>query len=107
MFVLKPNPTFESFVSIGTPQGTVKLKLEFRHKDKPTVAAWVKAAAEKPATEVLPQIIVGWHDVADKDGVAVPYSTEALAQLLNDYHAAGDAIFTHYLKALHGELEKN
>lgn len=107
MFKLKPNPTFENAVRIGTPEGSVKLTLTFRHKGKDALSAWISASKDRPAIDTLLEIVCGWKEVAAEDGALLPFSTEAFSCLLNDYPGASDAIFMHYLKALRGEAEKN
>lgn len=100
MFRLQPNPTFSAVVKISTPQGPVPLKLEFKHMGKKALADWTAESNDKPDIEVIGPIVCGWSDVFDCDGIPVPFSHDALSQLLSDYSPAAREIFMTYVRTL-------
>jgi Phage tail assembly chaperone len=107
MFRLQPNPTFTAEVKISTPQGVVPLKLEFKHMGKKALGEWTEASKGKPDIEVLGPVVSGWSDVFDCNGEPVPFSYDALAQLLGDYSPAAREIFMAYVLALTESRSKN
>ena len=107
MFRLQPNPTFTAEVKISTPQGVVPLKLEFKHMGKKALGEWTEASKGKPDIEVLGPVVSGWSDVFDCNGEPVPFSHDALAQLLGDYSPAAREIFMAYVLALTESRSKN
>lgn len=52
------------------------------------------------------EIMVGWSDVVDDDGEAVPFSTDALNELLNIPTVASQ-IVTHWFGSLDNSKRKN
>ncbi|WP_454056033.1 phage tail assembly chaperone [Cupriavidus sp. Marseille-Q8015] len=106
MFKVNPNPTFAVAVQIAVPGRPAEaLKLVFRHKPRADVKSFcdrvVAASREsgvvdsgKRDAELLQEIVAGWEDVDE------PFSIDALARLLENYHTASQAIFDAYTEAL-------
>jgi len=115
MFKLNPTPTFPFTAQITIPGGEAQpLALIGRHKGRAALQEWVDqpkqlAEAGRPVmdAEYLDQVLAGWPEVSTADGVAVPYSVEALQVLLDSYPAAAGEIFSAYLRALTESRAKN
>lgn len=104
MFKIKQNPTFRVAVPMPVPgvaeKERPKVEVEFRHKTKAELAAYVKACAERSDVDNLAEIIVGWSGVGDGEGQGLAYSRDALEQLLDQLPAAAGALAGAYF----GEL---
>lgn len=107
MFKLNPAPTFRHEVAIPTPTGPVPLDLEFRHKGKEALIAWSESFETQSDLQIIADIVVGWSGVIDDSGTLVPWSSEALAKLLDSYPTAARAIFEAYKKVMREGREKN
>lgn len=91
---LKPAPTFRAKVSIPDPAGEpFDVDCEFRHMGRAEFEKFTQENKGKSDVETVRAILVKWHD-------AVPYSDEALAQVLDAYPGAAFAISEAYGRAL-------
>ena len=106
MFKLNPAPKFPCEVEISTPEGPLPLALKFKHKGKTALKAWSESAAGRSDSDFLAEVIADWS-VVNEQGGTVPFSTEALAGLLDDYPPAARQIYTAYLRAINEGREKN
>jgi hypothetical protein len=102
-FKLQPNPTFKALVSLSVPGAAEpsQIEVEFRHLGKKAAEVYFREAAAKPDVQGIGGLIVGW------EGVDAPYSTEALAQLLENYATAGIEIVDAYRRELFEAKLKN
>lgn len=111
MFCLKPNPEFEArvFLTRLGEDAPVPVRLKFRHKTGRQVADWLERSKTTPWVDVVDEILVAWCDgeVCGEDGQPVPYSRNALLQLLDDFGAAGQEICEGYMDALKESRRKN
>ncbi len=109
MFKIVPNPVFAAAVALTVPgqaaSGTIEV--DFRHKGRKELAAWIEAVNGKQDAELLAEVINGWSGVQDKDGAELAYTPAMLAQLLDTYPPAGGELFSAYLKALTESRVKN
>ncbi|MFZ5917051.1 MAG: phage tail assembly chaperone [Chloroflexota bacterium] len=96
MFKLIPNPTFYSSVVGIVPGSTSALELEFRHKDKDELAAYLNSAQGRSDYDLIDEIVVGWR------GVDVGFDATSLHALLNNYPASAARIVSAYCDALAG-----
>lgn len=98
MLKLKANPTFRGKVTIPAPDGEVVADFEFKHRTRKAHGEWLKSLTENktPMLDVVMDMAVEWFD-AD-----APFSREAIDEFLQNYHAAGDAIFDRYIELLSG-----
>ncbi|CBJ37898.1 conserved protein of unknown function [Ralstonia solanacearum CMR15] len=106
MFSINPKPTFTAEAAIPVAGGgTEKLQLVFKHKTRDEVKAFFAQAGagadDQSDADVLLEIVAGW------EGVDVPFSREALDQLVQNYPAAPRAIFDTYLAELTGQRRGN
>ncbi len=104
MFKVNPEPTFPGAAVIAAPGGgEATLKLVFRHKTREAAQAYFERAAkgEEPEVVLMLEIVAGWEDVD------MPFSAEALGQVLQNYHGAPKAIYEAYATALHGGRRGN
>ncbi|AQW29527.1 phage tail assembly chaperone [Ralstonia syzygii subsp. celebesensis] len=108
MFSINPKPTFAAEVAIPVAGGgTEKLQLVFKHKTRDEVKAFFAQAGagagadDQSDADVLLEIVAGWEDVD------VPFSREALDQLVQNYPSAPRAIFDTYLAELTGQRRGN
>jgi hypothetical protein len=109
MFQLDPSPTFEVSVPISTPGKAegLPLTVTYRHKRKTAIAAWIASARGRTDLEILGEVIDGWSAVHNAKGEDVPYSTDALGTLLDNFPAAKDDLFANYLRELTEAKRKN
>lgn len=108
MFIIQPNPEFEFDVQLRQPGGEHKaLRLRARWMPQSATARWLENAGGRDDADILAEVIVGWAGVAERDGAAMPFSRDALAVLLDNYHGAAREIFSAYLSELRGAKEKN
>lgn len=109
MFKIIPNPVFSASVPLTVPgqDASGVIEIEFRHKGRKELAAWIDAVKGKQDAELLAEVINGWSGVQDKDGAEAAYTPALLAQLLDTYPPAGGELFSAYLKALTESRVKN
>jgi len=103
MLKLNPNPTFEAEVRITVPGEAEPqtVTLTFAYKAKSELAEYLKGMVGKTDAQALQGVVVGWS------GVDTEFSAEALATLLDNYHAAPGEIIEGYIKALAESRAKN
>jgi hypothetical protein len=89
MFKIQPKPTFTAKVSISVP-GEAKpatFDAEFKHLGRDGLRAYFEHLEGKTDVDALAEIVVGWS------GVDVPYSADALAEMLDNYPTSALAFF--------------
>jgi hypothetical protein len=109
MFKIKPDPTFSAKVSltVAGSDAPAILEVEFKHKGRVGLKAWLETIGDRSEVEVLGEVIVGWFGPVDEKGDPVPYSAAALDQLLDAFPPASGEIFESYRKALGESRAKN
>lgn len=103
MFKIQPNPTFKTKVGISVP-GQAKpaeIEVEFNYFTRKALRDYFDHISGKEDVEALGEIIVGWS------GVDVPYSPEALAELLDNYPAAAGDLFEAFRREVLEAKRKN
>lgn len=103
MFKLNPKPTFTARVPLSVP-GEAKpapVDIEFRHFSRKGIQAFFEGLQGKSDAESLGEIIVGWK------GIDVPFTAEALEQLLDNYPSAARELFDAFRRELMESREKN
>lgn len=103
MFRLAPDPVFMATVPLSVRGGEpVPVVFNFRHMGRKALAAFIQRTKDEGMADeaVLGAVIDTWRDVVDPSGAPVPYSPQALAQLLDDHPAASTEIWNGYLAAL-------
>lgn len=108
-FRIAPPPTFGVTVSITLPggAGVAPLPVTYRHKPLSELRAWIESAGPRDDPAFLAEVIDSWGEVVGADGQAIPYSVDALRQLLDAYPRAGADLFEAYLQALTEARAKN
>lgn len=108
-FRINPAPTFKWTVQITDPAaGSQSLSLVFRHKGREALEAWiarpgqlVQQGTPLADSDYLAEVISDFGaPVLDDNGYAVPFSAQALKQLLDAYPTAAREIYNAYLQAL-------
>lgn len=102
MFCIDPAPTFDCEVEVSMPGGvTGLLPLTFRHRTIRQVQDLQARMAADGLTDaqILGELVEAWQ-VKRADGSDVPYSSDALAELLDNFPAAGPEIYRGYVDAL-------
>lgn len=85
-----------------------QVTFQFRHKGRKDLAAWIDTGKDRPDAEFLGEVVAGWgEEVVDEDDKPVPFSIEALAELLDSYHPAAREIYQAYLRAIGESRVKN
>lgn len=109
MFKINPAPTFRAKVqlTVAGSEAPATIDVEFRHKSRTALLAWLAGMGQRANAEVLGEIIVSWNGPMDDAGAAVPYSAAALDQLLDNYPQSAHELFEAYRKALGESRAKN
>ncbi len=108
MIRLIPNPTFKARVKFTQPGAEDALvEFEFRHKTPAGFQAWWAAAAEKPVSDALAEIIIGWSGVIDEAGNDMPFTADALAMFLAGHGPRGRELMAAYFRELLESRQKN
>lgn len=109
MFRLTPDPTFACQVQITVPGQTeqAKLDLVFRHKGRKALREWIDGAKDRRDGPFLAEVIESWSGVENAKGEPVDFSADSLDELLDEYQASGEEIFSAYLRALTEARGKN
>lgn len=109
MFKINPNPTFSKVVKITQPGSDepALLNLTFAHKGRDELKQWSEALKGRNDEDALPDIVVGWDDVVDANGVPVAFSKEALATVLKGYQSSATEIYQAYFSAVYESRQKN
>ena len=103
MLKLNPNPTFDAEVRITVP-GQVEpesVTLTFAYKSRSELSEYLKGMSGQTDLEALQGVVVGWS------GIDAEFSKDALASLIDNYHAAAGDIIAGYVKALAESRAKN
>lgn len=110
MFKIIPNPTFTATVALSAPGSdrAGEITFTFRHKTARELAAWNgRAATADGDAAFLDEVIEAWAGVVGEGDAPVPYSRGALAQLLDNFPAAGSEIYLAYSRQLRDARAKN
>lgn len=94
MLKFKPDPTFKAKVEIPAAGSPIEIELTFRHRGKKALDAFGEEIREMSDVDALMLMIEDWTDMGE------PFSAESLAQLVDDYPAAGFAITRAYFREL-------
>lgn len=107
MFKLTPQPTFWATVALSVPGSETpsSIDIEFRHLGQKALAELLRGEEVNDLT-ILPALMADWRGVGSDAG-PVPFSVDALAQLLDNYPAASVELFTAYRRALVESRIKN
>jgi hypothetical protein len=98
---IKAKPTFPATVAIGAPGGEpLKLPLIFKHRTKSQLKEFTDASKGRPELDLVLDMVDGWD--AEEE-----FSREAVAELLEGYHTAGDDIAKAYVSELIGARRGN
>ena len=103
-FKLAPNPTFWSVVEISIPGGDCQaVELLFKHKTVKATLEFIERAykADADRKALVSEVVADWR------GIDIPFSVDALGQLLENYASAFSEIVTAYPAALRGDKRKN
>jgi hypothetical protein len=109
MFKLNPAPEFTSEAMLtvyGQPDRSA-VQVVWRHKSHTALKAWLESSRTRPTAEFLAEVIADMPALTAEDGTTRPYSAKVLAQLLDDFHAAGEELIEAYIKALQESRRKN
>lgn len=108
MFRIVPNPTFKANINLTVPgqEEPAVVEVEFRHKGRAALKAWLENAAGKTDADLLDEVIVSLP-LADEDGKDVPYTVKRLQQMLDNYPAAAREFTEGYVFALTESRAKN
>jgi bacterioferritin (cytochrome b1) len=104
MFKIIPNPTFVGIAKIAAPGGEVlDLRIVFKHRTVTQLQEFLAEAAKNERSDVdgLLEIVEGWEEVD------APFSREALAQILDNYHDVVTPVMNAFFEAIRGAKEGN
>lgn len=107
MFNLNPSPTFKAPVPLSVPGVAKPLEVvfTFKHKTRTAMEKWLAHYLSSPTVDVLDEVIADWD--LKRDGVAVPYSFSALAELVESYTPSMGEISDAYIVELTRAKRKN
>lgn len=105
MFRLQGNPTFTAPVHLTVPGAEDKaiVAFTFRHKGRRALAEFRARidAAQLGDVDVLMEVIEGWgEEIKGPDNEPVPFTKDALLELIDAYRHAASEIWQGYLQAL-------
>ena len=100
---LQPNPTFTANAEISVPgqDKPARVTVTFKHLSKNKIKDYFANLEGKSDAEALGEIITGW------DGIDEKFSPDALAELLDNYPAAGGELFECFRANLMESRRKN
>jgi len=107
MFTLQAKPTFRAKVAVhrpGEPEAA-PFTVEFRHMTQSKLQAFLdetKSKRDQEAIDALASIIVSWESVGTPAGEPVPFSRDALAQMIDQFPATAQSMFVAYAAELAG-----
>jgi len=108
MIRLIPNPTFKARVRFTQPGADDALvEFEFRHKGPAALSDWWASAVDRPASESLAEVIIGWSGVHDELGNEVAFSSNALMVFIASHTPRGRELLATYLRELTESRQKN
>lgn len=110
MFKLAPAPTFDLTVELSGPGDSQagKLQLVAKYLGRSALQDWIKAAKEhQHDADWLMQVLVGWREVADAQGLPLDFGRDNLDRLLDAYPRSSQEVFDAYVAALVGARRKN
>lgn len=117
MIKINPAPTFELDVRLTVPgqaePAVIPMTLAYMTAER--TAAWFKDRANTRTDEAMADIVKGWGmrdgqavpAVQDDAGQEVPFSAEALAQLVKNYQPATQDILNEWQRGLRESRIKN
>lgn len=96
MLKLKASPTFICAVDIPTPEGAVKIKVEYKHMTKDAYLSFITSEGNKTRTDedAIMDIATNWM------GVEGDFNRESVHELCQQYHAAPRAIVETFIREL-------
>jgi hypothetical protein len=108
-FRIVPNPEFTIAVALSVAGSDERGEIEvtFKYLKPDELAKLKKNKGENSVADSLRELIVKWSGVEDAEGKPVEYSKATLAQLLANYHAAGDELMSAYFLEVYGARRKN
>ncbi|MDF3821973.1 hypothetical protein P3G55_18860 [Leptospira sp. 96542] len=108
---LNPAPTFWQDVKLTVP-GEVEpalVSLKFVYMTAEQLQPFFEANAGQPVASAISKIVLDWGDKSfmGDDGAYVPFSSRALAQVLNSYSPAAGEIWGQWMRSLMESRVKN
>ena len=110
MFSIIPNPTFTTTVRLAKPGDPVgePLTITWRHKGARALEVWRASAVDRATdADFLGEVIADWQGMAGPAGAAVPYTAEALAQVLDAFPGLSRQLMQCYMRELTDARAKN
>lgn len=109
MFKLNPAPEFagDALLSVYGQTERAAVPVLWRHKSHSGLKTWLESSRSRPPAEFLAEVIADMPALSTADGTPQPYSPKALAELLDNFHAAGEELIEAYIKALQESRRKN
>jgi len=90
-FKLNPNPTFWVKTKVRAPGGDeAEFEVEYRHKGKEALKAFLEAANGREESAVLGEIVAGWR------GMDAEFSADNLKTLLDNYPGLANVMLGDY-----------
>lgn len=103
-------PTFETTVKLTTPgvAELAEIRVVWKHKLRDDLKEWATrrllvnehgVIGLGVEAEYINEVIASWSGPVDAQGVAVPYSLAALAEVMQNRPTAGQELYKQYLDA--------
>lgn len=106
-FKTTAKPSFRKLVEFEPAAGEKGgINFEFKYIKPKDLPEFLASGKGKIMADMLAEIILGWDGVQDENNNPVPYSTDSLRDLLDEFYIA-DIIFNGFLVGLRGAREKN
>lgn len=112
------NPVFTSPAKLTVPgrEELAELSITWKHKDRDALKEWsarplrvgeTGIVASEIEAEYIAEVIADWKGPVDAEKLPVPFSTTALARLLQTHPIAGQELYSQYLRAMTESKLKN
>ncbi len=108
-FLLKKKKSFTWPIKFKTPSNgsydEIQIKIEFKSIRESEMKK-IFTDSNENWKEICSKIVVGWTDVLDESGEAIPFNKENFDELLENFGFAAQ-ICTQYMEAYAGAIAKN
>ncbi len=106
---LVANPTFKGHadITVAGEEKQNRISIVWKHKTLKQVGAWFEANKTRTPAESMVEIIESWDGPTDEADQPVPFSVDALEQLLDTHPASGGELVAAWLEQLTESRAKN
>lgn len=103
MLKVAVEPKFWAPVDISVPgqEKPVRIQVQYTHMRREAVKEFIEGSKDRPDLEILAELMHDWKGVDRK------FDSDALEELLQNYHAAGVELYLAWQREVVGSKVKN